>query len=725
MPVSIGIDLGTTFSAVAWVNPRTGKPEIVPNTQDKKITPSVIQFINGQPVFGDEAASAYAAGDTGCVGVFKRRMGKNETYATIDGKAYTPKDLSALLLGHLKAEAEAVLGDTIQDAVITVPAYFLSDEREDTLNAAESVGLKVKKLIDEPNAASLAYGINHWRENANILVYDLGGGTFDVTLVRMVKGGNIITVVTEGNQTLGGKDWDAQLTTLLLKKVKEETLLEETPEILTKIKGISEDIKRRLTTTAHVKTSTNIPGYGNVELTITQEEFESATAGLLDRTGALCQAVLDGAGIDKTHITDILLVGGSTRMPQVSTYLTALFGKKPITHVHPDEAVALGAAIQATKEEDKYADLSISMVDGKKVTKRDTSLTAKHKVKDATKLASSDLIMIRESTAHAMGMIAVNADAASYINDVIIPANHARPTRAAKAFTFYTSPSEDRIMDIYVLQGEKERPLDNTIYARYIISGLRHNNDTRGKTTIRVQYSYDKNGIIQVSARQEKDMHDLPIRKEPVPGDMSQFDQPPPQQSSAAEQLSVVLAVDVSGSMSGQPLDDSKRAMEAFVKQMDFSHTHMGIVVVSDSTAVVCDLTDNANKCIKAINSITCGQTGYGNAAHPFDTLKKMLQKVGGQRVAIILADGEWYGKDIAIRASKSCNHAGIETAGIGFGDADHGFIRDISSNEANALLVPQSHLTQAFGSIAQSISGGKGDKKDISGGTDIATWDN
>ena len=215
MSISVGIDLGTTFSAVAYIDPKSKSPQIIPNREGKKITPSVIQFLDGEIIFGSEAEGAYNAGEPNCVATFKREMGNDEPYCYIDGVPYTSEKLSSLLLRYLKENAEEALGEPIKDAVITVPAYFYSREREATYRAAESAGLKVKKIIDEPNAAAMAYGLNNWRENANILVYDLGGGTFDVTLVHMGKNGELSTVTTRGNHKLGGRDWDNRIEDIL------------------------------------------------------------------------------------------------------------------------------------------------------------------------------------------------------------------------------------------------------------------------------------------------------------------------------------------------------------------------------------------------------------------------------------------------------------------------------------------------------------------------------
>lgn len=532
MSISVGIDLGTTFSAVAYIDPKSKLPQIIPNSEGNKLTPSVIQFLDGEVIFGSEAESAYNAGEEDCVATFKREMGEEKPYCYIDGKAYTSEDLSAMLLRHLKEDAEEAIGDSIKDAVITVPAYFYSKEREATIRAAETAGLKVKKIIDEPNAAAMAYGLNHWRENANILVYDLGGGTFDVTLVHMGKNGLLSTITTRGNHKLGGRDWDARMEDILVAKFENETELSinSDHELLSIVSGMSEGVKKQLSAPnmQATKASAYFPGYGKATVSVTRSEFEEGTADLLDRTGALCQAVLKEVKLSEKDVTDVLLVGGSTRMPQVSAYLQKLFHKRPLSHVNPDEAVALGAAIQSSKDNEVYTALAVQVVDGKKTTDRTyTGLSSHVSVRAEKKLNSLSMLTLRENTAHAMGVIAINDEGNRYYNEVIIPANHPRPVRAAKKFRFYTSPRSNNEIAIYVLQGDCENPLDCQITYKYVVTGIQH--ISRGEkigTVIRLQYSYDVNGIIHIQARQENSTVDLPIRRESVPADISQFGRP-------------------------------------------------------------------------------------------------------------------------------------------------------------------------------------------------------
>ena len=293
---------------------------------------------------------------------------------------------------------------------------------------------------------------------------------------------------------------------------------------------MSESVKKQLSAQnmQATKVSASFPGYGKVTVTITKAEFEENTADLLDRTGALCLAVLEEAGLTQKDVTDVLLVGGSTRMPQVPAYLQRLFNKRPLSHVNPDEAVALGAAIQSSKENESYAALSVQVVDGKKTTDRTKSGLSSHvSVRAERKLNSLSMLTLRETTAHAMGVVAINDEGNHYYNEIIIPANHPRPVRAAKKFRFYTSPRANNELAIYVLQGDSENPLDCQIPYKYVVTGIKHVN--RGEkigTVIRIQYSYDVNGVIHIQARQEDSTVDLPIRRESVPADISRFGRP-------------------------------------------------------------------------------------------------------------------------------------------------------------------------------------------------------
>jgi molecular chaperone DnaK len=702
MGVSVGIDLGTTFSAVAVINSNSQLPEIIKNTEGEKSTPSVIQFAQDGIKYGIEAKEAFSDGLPGCVAFFKRNMGLYKTYITIEGKEYTAEDLSGMLLKYIKEDTEKVLGTTISEAVITVPAYFYSKEREATMKAAVFAGLKVRKIINEPTAAVIAYGLNNWRTNANILVYDLGGGTFDVTLVRMDENEVIRTIATTGNRFLGGSDWDKGIEGLIVNKILEETRFDADNEQLNNIiKGVAENCKKQLSQKQRAKISLTIPDYGKINIEISRQEFDRVTINQLDQTGILCQNVLNEASITWDDISDVLLVGGSTRMPQVREYLHKLCGKPPISHVNPDEAVALGAAVQTILPDVNYAVLK------KSEEKRNAVNPNKllKKVQPAKKLSATAIskISLHEVTTHPMGIIAVNEAGTEYINELIIPANHQIPIRSARSFKFRTSPHRENEIEIYVLQGSG-KPLECVIPYKYVVTGIKHVQG--GEIIIRVQYSYDQNGVIHVQARQGTENIDLPIKKEPVPENMSMYGLPiDKEEFSALEPLSIIMAIDTSGSMMGEPIAEAKQAMLSFVdqfsEQMEIGSTRIGVIAFGYGADTVLKLTSDVEQCQLAISGINNRGT-YGS--HPLDGIKEEFSDVVGRKCAIILTDGEWFDGGTAIPAAKECHKIGIDIAAIGFGYFNKDFLSSISSSDANAFLASRGELVSTFGKIAQSL---------------------
>lgn len=735
--MKIGIDLGTTFCAVARMDEKKGQPVIIP-IAGGKIVPSVIQFFpDGDISVGVDAKEAYEAGEPGCASNFKRGMGKPGIYCSVYDREYTAEDLSAILLSYLKEEAEAQTGEKVEEAVITVPAYFYHKERQATMRAAKKAGLNVRQIINEPTAAAMNYGVNHWRENARIMVYDLGGGTFDVTLVQMGKGNQMSSKATLGNHTLGGKDWDERLTSLIENRIEEETgvVVADYVDVHQTVCQSVESIKRSLTTHASTKFTIRLPDYGAHTLEISRSEFDSCTVDLLERTGTLCEKILTDLKIKWQDITDVLLVGGSTRMPQVSAYIKRMSGHTPLNQVHPDEAVALGAAIQVHLPLPEYIDLSMEIASapasggGFRFRKarggQEPAAMTLGVVGKETYLETALSMQQRDVVAHAMGVIAVDESGTRYINRTIVPANQSIPVKCAESFHFYTTSGGDNEVEIYMLQGTKS-PVEAEVIGKYVASGIQHNRE-KNPTTIRIQYSYDINGIVHVQVRQENNNYDLPIREEPVPADMSQFGRPVEVQAPVrAEDLSVVMVIDASYSMVDDPLRDAKKAMCHFVDTLsDYpGHVEIGVVAVADRSVVIQELTDHFSTCKKKINGIECGVAGIANDAQPFDDVLRMLQRCRGRKFSIVLADGMWQNQSTAIQRAQNCWRSNIDITGIGFGSADEKFIRAISSGDVQAMLVSQSELTQSFGKIAQAIGGSAPGKSGKSGGQDVcATW--
>lgn len=733
MSIVVGIDLGTTYSAVAYIDPNTNKPLMVPNAMGGNITPSVVRFLqDGSVICGAQAKEDLEAGEYGCASSFKRFISHKTPFCTFYGIDHTAEELSGLLLRHLKSEAEASLRQTIEEAVITVPAHFYDAEKRATRRAAESAGLKVRRIINEPTAAALNYGLNHWRENAVILVYDLGGGTFDVTLVSMDRNMELKTLSTKGDHALGGKDWDRLLKDMIIEQILEETGLDlnEDRQALAQLVSQTEGLKWKLGQSEQVSFDIRLEGYGRYSTQIERSKFEARTAALLDNTGNLCEHALKAAGLKWEQVNDVLLVGGSTRMPQVSAYLTQKAKRAPISHVHPDEAVALGAAMQTLVKEEEYLvykpreeKKSAGGLFSREPQMNDMAqLRPSLPVKPAVILDDIASITKVDIQCYGMGVIAANPEGTAFENKTIIPAGLRIPVKSARKLKFYTTSRKPNEMDIYVLEGVG--PLkDSRVLARYLVSGIRHCKG--GETIIRVQYSYDRNGCVNVQARQEEDNTDLPIQEAAIPEDMFRYYQPLDLLAlKQRDELTIIMALDVSGSMSGKPMEDAKNAMQHFVDEYADSKACIGIMAVSDNTNWYQEPTDDYQLCKEAISQMQVGVTGFGNSAHPFDEIHTALSALPGRRIAIVLADGAWANQSTAIDKAKACHQRGIEIYGIGFGSAIETFLRAISSDEANAMKVDQSQLKSTFGSIAQSISVDSSHRGASVGEMDLAdTW--
>ena len=720
MSVKIGIDLGTTFSAVAIYDKTTQMPKIVKNQYGNHITPSVIQFCDdGEIIIGDEAKEAFDEGDVGCVTAFKRGMGDNQPYAFYKGKGYSAEELSAMLLKALKEDTEKILNDTIEEAVITVPAYFFHKERQATLNAAKKAGLKVRMLINEPTAAALNYGVNHWRENAVIMVYDLGGGTFDVTLLQMGNHNEIHCLKTMGNHILGGKDWDRALVHYLIQLIYSETGedVKKDNQFMNELSGNVEKIKKDLTKAKQVKIKLRVPHYGVYETIITVEDFENLTHSLLDQTVTLCETILKESQMDWHQVTDILLVGGSTRMPQVSKYLEKVSGHRPLTQVNPDEAVALGAAIQTILPIPKYEKIQAGEL------KSTPTRFKAGLVKKEQSLTHASAIRVKDVQAHALGIIAVNAEGTHYENQNIIPANQEIPVKCAKKFQYYTYPNRKNEVDIYLLQGTKPI-LECEILNKYVISGIKHKED--GPTIIRIQYSYDASGLVHVQARQEDDQYDLPIREEPIDKDISRFGQPIPQEKITQEKVSVLFVIDTSGSMAGSRIDEAKLSIKDFVHKLKGKNVSFGILAFSSSITPIQSLTENRHKINKSTDSLDSGIGGCGTSADPFPAAQKIFESVKGRKIIIVLTDGDWYGVEPEPTVTADiCKKNQIEIIAIGIGESNLEFLRKISSISEKALKINEKQLRQSFGNIAQTIRDSSHTKGKINREySSVDTWD-
>lgn len=679
----VGIDLGTTFSVVAYID-NDGRPRAIPNESGQTITPSVIYFDPAGLTVGDEAKEHQAMGKEEIAAFFKRYMHDPHFELTFHGQSYNPVQLSALVLKHLKELAEAHLGEPVTNAVITVPAYFYDLPRRATMEAGRLAGLNVLRIINEPTAAAFAYGMRPTEGEQKVLVYDLGGGTFDVTVIRITLAEQQVLGIG-GDHRLGGKDWDDRIYLYLQTQFEEEfgTGLDEDEfnELLVTAESVKKSLSARQTVTARVQGAGHI---GNYE--ITRTKFEELTTDLMQRTQGLAEKVLADIGLNWADIDQVLLVGGSTRMPMVHKFVESVSGKAPARNIDPDEAVALGAAIQAAM------DIEDLRLPGQ----------ATPTFQLAGRKQSVDAI------SHSLGMIAISDDQSRYLNSIIIPKNAAIPRKETRPYSLRISRRGDSRLDVYMTQGETENPMDCVYLGKYVFSNIPQIGGDLA--TLDISYEYDRNGVVHVSAIERSTGKPLDLSVEPLPPDVPDRFMLPPELQAAREHLTVYLAFDLSGSMSGQPLTEAKRAAHAFIEQCDLSNTSIGLIGFSDSLRVELDASQNAKKISAAINALEIGRTGIGNGTHPFDEIFKRLHPAKGARYGIVLADGVWSYQDRAIKQAKRCHADEIEIIGIGFGGADEAFLKAISSSDEHSFFTDMSKLTATFSTIAQELTerGGK-----------------
>ncbi len=457
----IGIDLGTTNSCVAVME--GGKPTVIANTEGARTTPSVVAFSKtGERLVGEPAKRQAVTNADKTIASIKRHMGSDYKVA-IDDKKYTPQEISAMILQKLKADAESYLGEKVTEAVITVPAYFNNSQKQATQDAGKIAGLDVKRIINEPTAAALAYGLDNEKEQ-KIMVYDLGGGTFDVSIIEIGEG-VIEVLATNGDTRLGGDDFDQKIINWMVSEFKNANGVDLSSDkmAMQRLKEAAEKAKKELSsaTTTNINLpfiSMNASGPLHFDMNLTRAKFDELTRDLVDRTSIPVQNALKDAGITAAELGQVLLVGGSTRIPAVQDHVRKLTGKEPSKSLNPDECVALGASIQGGKLAGDAGAGEILLLD---VTPLSLAIET-------------------------MGGVATR----------LIERNTTIPTKKSQVFS--TAADNQTAVDINVLQGERQFAKDNKLLGTFRLDGIAP--ARRGVPQIEVTFDIDANGIVNVSA---------------------------------------------------------------------------------------------------------------------------------------------------------------------------------------------------------------------------------
>lgn len=710
----VGIDLGTTYSAIAHLD-ETGIAKIIPNKENKNITPSVVYIKDSQIIVGEEAQNFTVLEPMNTIECIKRNMGQQGYKVFADSQEYTPVEISSFILKKIKQDAEMYLNTSLKDAVITVPAYFGDQERQDTKKAGEMAGFNVINLLNEPTAAALFYCCNGNAKNKNmrILVYDLGGGTFDVSVIEM-QGNDIKVLGTDGDHALGGKNFNDVLYSYFQKQLLEQFQFHVDNDILysqelfEKVEKIKKSLTNKETEKLHIS---------NYQLEITRNQFGVMTETLLMLTKAKMDKVMSDTKLEYKDLDKIVLVGGSSRMPMVRKMLTIATGKIPDISMNPDEVVALGAAIQASL------------------------------IKKSIPVRTLPPVKLKDVCSRSLGIAVLRNN--QEVNSVIIPQNSPYlDTRYTKEYK--TTYEQQEILDIKVTEGEEENINLVKILHCYRFTGIPVRE--AGASRILVTFYHDANGILQIEAKdilsdKQLTQNSIALEKLEQEKKLAQFTR-----ASKVLRLRVVLLIDVSGSMCGEPLKDAKEAAVKFLKktmsetkieekvslwpeEIDHesplgkiylakirketgldqnsliqtikpqSDIKIALVSFGSEANIECPFTEDQTKMEKAIYSLEL--SGSTDMSGGFQKAEILLEKESTpNKLAVVVTDGYPNNQE---ETEKIANHlkaknVKIKTIYIGSG-LEVDFLKRIASSDADSLQVQNSgQLLSVFGNLAQEI---------------------
>jgi molecular chaperone DnaK (HSP70) len=663
----VGIDLGTTFSAVAYVN-RHGQAEILPNAEGDRITPSVVLFEDNDIIVGNYAKQAAVVYPEQVVEFVKRHMGEDGPVFSYRGRQWSAPAISSLILQKLKHDAEQRLGERIEAAVITVPAYFNDLQRRATLQAGEMAGLRVLKLINEPTAAAFAYGLANPTKTGRVLVFDLGGGTFDVTICELTAG-EINVVATGGDNLLGGKDFDDRLIRFVAQSFEEKHGLDPLKDL-----AATHDIRQKcvsakisLTRRPRVNIFTDFQSRV-LRIAIGREDFERLTQDLVDRCEKITRDVLNDARSRPEDIDVVLLSGGSTRMPMVRRMLERIFRRPPQSDISPDEAVALGAALTAAVEAARLSG-EAPPVD----------------------------IQTHDVTSHSLGMV-VYRDGKLH-NSRIINRNTRIPAERTRDDYASTHDGQTTI-DLWLVQGEQDNPLDCSVLGHFEFYGIPARE--AGQSRLSVTYRYNANGIVEVEAMDLVSGNVLPHRL--AAGQVTLEDL-----AYNRAPMQIALIMDCSGSMYGQNIDDARRAARTFA-ELALAQPNRQVAVIAFPGGVKTAPTSDLRRLGAAFESLSpIGSTPMSEGLQ--DARNLLRPRAGVQRVFVIMTDGHPDDPDGTLAEAHRIRTSGARLITVGVGEeVKQDFLRSLASQASDFHFCGESlQLEGTFINLATELAGSAG----------------
>lgn len=663
----IGIDLGTTFSAIAHVNEH-GVPEVIENSEGERTTPSVVLFEGNEVHVGSYAKDNMAVYPGQGVEFVKRFMGDKLWSFEYNGRKYNASEISSFILKKLKKDAEEKLGTSIKDVVITVPAYFGDPQRRATMEAGEMAGLNVVQVINEPTAAAYSYGLHKLGKDQRVLVFDLGGGTFDVTVIE-ISGDRIEVKATNGDHQLGGKDWDEALIQYIAEKFERTYKInpysDEADYQTLKEKALAAKIS--LSNLPKVNVIYGCKGK-TLKEEITRQKFEEITSRLVNQCRMLTELVLKESKYQKKDIDVVLLAGGSTRMPMVVNMLKDYFGKEPSKALNPDECVALGAALKAA------------------LLKKETWSLPGQKKTWALPSGMKDINV----TSHSFGLAVLKEG--ELFNSIIIPKNTPYPCDREKS-DYVTTYDNQETLDLYVLEGEAEDPRDCELVGSYQIYDIPKR--SAGKTKLKVTYKYNQNQIVEVNAMDLNNNRTLP---------MKMIDNADLNQLTGSKGVDIALLIDCSGSMSGTAIEEAKKAAISFLKNFRVANGSIGLITFPGG--IIHKLSQNFASVKSKISGLDANNgTPMTEAIELAHT--QMLVATEYDQVIVLLTDGGPNDRSSAEASAATAIKKGIRIITIGVSGADETFLKLIATSPKDYYFCNESfELESTFINIATQLTG-------------------